>query len=125
MASFKEKIDRFSTRITELASQNGIPKWFKPFIEEIKIFSKDVHKHFFEEKGKLALQKTVTDQLVEDRSRLLKSIEDLEDEIDDQQQYSRRNCLLLHGIEEKQKEDVEGLVMDVLDKKLETGVTKK
>ena len=124
MANFKEKMERFSTSITELAKQNSIPKWFKPFIDELKTFSKDLQHYFVEEEGKLAIQKTVPDQLAEDRRRLLKSINDLEDEIEDQQQYSRRNCLLVHGIQEKPKEDVEGLVMDVLENKLQAGVTK-
>ena len=52
-----------------------------------------------------------------------KDIQSLEDELDDQQQYSRRNCFLVHGIKEEFKEDVEGKVMEIFANKLEAGVS--
>ena len=131
MDSFQEKMSKFSKTINDLSNNNSIPKWFKPFVESFKGFSNDVACYFHETEEKLkllesqlAIQKSVTDNLVEDRSRLNKTIEDLEDELDDQQQYSRRNCLLIHGVEEKQNENVEAAVMDIVDNKLKATVLK-
>ena len=47
---------------------------------------------------------------------LKKKIEDLEIEQDRQEQYSKRNCLLLHGIEENKKENTDSLVTENIKK---------
>ena len=39
----------------------------------------------------------------------------LEESIDQQRQYSRRNCLLIHGVEENSNEDTDKLVLDKND----------
>ena len=122
MASFKEKMERFQASLADLLKGNSIPKWFRPFVDEFQTFSKDLHNYILEEEGKLAVQKTVTEKLCADRDRLLQSVEDLEDELDEQQQYSRRNCLMVHGIQENPKENVEAKVMNVFDNKLQAGV---
>lgn len=49
---------------------------------------------------------------------LSKHVESLEDQIDKMEQYSRRNCLVLHGVEEKPNEDVENTVLTILNSKL-------
>ena len=43
----------------------------------------------------------------------------LYDRIDDLEQYSRRNCLLFVGIEERDDEDKDALVLDVCTSELE------
>ena len=48
-------------------------------------------------------------------SYLSEKLGKLEESIDAQQQYSRRNCLLLHGIEETKGEDTDDLVLEVLN----------
>ena len=47
-------------------------------------------------------------------SYLSEKLGKLEESIDAQQQYSRRNCLLLHGIEETKGEDTDNLGLEVL-----------
>ena len=42
----------------------------------------------------------------------------LYDRIDDLEQYSRRNCLLFVGIEERDDEDTDALVLDVCNSEL-------
>ena len=37
---------------------------------------------------------------------------------DDQEQYSRRNCLLIHGLTETKTEDTDEMVLDVINNKL-------
>ena len=48
-------------------------------------------------------------------SYLSEKLGKLEESIDAQQQYSRRNCLLLHGIEETKDEDTGNNVVEVLN----------
>ena len=47
----------------------------------------------------------------------------LYDRIDDLEQYSRRNCLLFVGIEERDDEDTDVLVLDVCNSELEAEVS--
>mgnify|MGYP002716418461 CR=1 FL=1 len=51
------------------------------------------------------------DTLYDDQRRIESQLEDLN-------QYSRRNCLLIHGIPEQPNEDVENLVMKTVSEKL-------
>ena len=48
-------------------------------------------------------------------SYLSEKLGKLEDSIDPQQQYSQRNCLLLHGIEEIKGENTDNIVLEVLN----------
>ena len=52
----------------------------------------------------------------------VKSIEKVSD---DHEQYSRRNCLLIHGIEEDKDEVIDDIVVNMLQDKLELGISKK
>ena len=45
--------------------------------------------------------------------------------IDDLEQYSRRNCLIVHGIEEKQNENTDDIIVDLIQNKLKTDVKKE
>ena len=54
--------------------------------------------------------------LTEKNKELKKKIQDLEIEQDQQEQNSRRNCLLLHGIEENKKENTDRLVTENIKK---------
>ena len=47
-------------------------------------------------------------------SYLSEKLGKMEKSIDAQQQYSRRNCLLLHGIKESKSEDTDNVVLEVL-----------
>ena len=52
-----------------------------------------------------------------------KKIEKLERIIDRQVQYSRHNCLLLHGILEGQRENTDDLVLETLNEKMHVDLT--
>ena len=63
-------------------------------------------------------------------SSLKVEVKNLEKKTDDQEQYSRRNCLLIHGLNETKTEDTDEMVLDVINDKLNmemsqvlTGVT--
>ena len=51
-------------------------------------------------------------------------IDKLENLVDRQEQYSRRNCLLVHEIAETNKENTDGLVRKTLNEKLGINITK-
>ena len=51
-------------------------------------------------------------------STLSKRLDDLDSVIDRQEQYSCRNCLLLHGIEEESNGNTNKRVIDVLNKSM-------
>ena len=55
-----------------------------------------------------------TKELKENISTLSKMLDDLDSVIGRHKQYSRRNCLLLHGIEEESNENTNQRVIDVL-----------
>ena len=42
---------------------------------------------------------------------------------DDQEQYSRRNCLLIHGLTETKTEDTDEIVLDAINNKLNIGMS--
>ena len=52
-----------------------------------------------------------------------KKIEKLERIIDRQVQYSRPNCVLLHGILEGQRENTDDLVLETLNEKMHVDLT--
>ena len=51
-------------------------------------------------------------------SSLKVEVKNLEKKSDDQEQYSRRNCLLIHGWTETKTEDTDEMVLDVVNNKL-------
>ena len=57
----------------------------------------------------------ITNNLKGEVSYLSEKLGKMEESIDAQQQYSRRNCLLLHGIEETKGEDTDDLILEVLN----------
>ena len=48
----------------------------------------------------------------------------MEESINAQQQHSRRNCLLLHGIEETKGEDTDNIVLVVLNSDMDLNISK-
>ena len=56
-------------------------------------------------------------------SALNKKVSHLEKQVDDQEQYSRRNCLLLHGIDEDQDESTDAKVINIVKDKLEIEIS--
>ena len=50
-------------------------------------------------------------------------IEKLDRIVDKQEQYSRRNCLLLHGLAERKRENTDNLVLETLNEKMHIDLT--
>ena len=49
-------------------------------------------------------------------------IEELENKIDRQEQYSRRNCILIHGIAENKEEKTDKQAIDFINENLDTKI---
>ena len=62
-------------------------------------------------KKKIKLLKKLNEKV----SALAERSKVLEESIDQQGQYSRRNCLLIHGVEENSNEDTGKLVLNIIN----------
>ena len=60
----------------------------------------------------------IIDNMKSDMVNMDEKIEKLERIVDRQEQYSRRNCLLLHRIAEGESENTDDLVLETLNEKL-------
>ena len=61
-----------------------------------------------------AVNNTVTENLLNENKKLRDKIEVLESKVDDQEQRSRNYCLVLHGVEEKEGENTDELVINTM-----------
>ena len=56
---------------------------------------------------------------------LEKRLDDQDKRLDDQEQYTRRNCLLLHGVKEEKNEDTDQLAVDIMNKDVDVEISEK
>ena len=78
----------------------------------------------FDEYEKEHEEKTeIIKKLNEKVSALTERSKVLEESIDQQVQYSRRNCLLIHGVEENSNEDTDKLVLNIINNDLGIDLT--
>ena len=61
--------------------------------------------------------------LKEEISKMSNEMKDLKKEVDRQEQYSRRNCLLVHGVKEEQNEDTNKVVIKLIRDNLEEDIS--
>lgn len=74
------------------------------------------------EQDRIKKEEMISD-LQNEVSVLNKKVATLEKQTDDQEQYSRRNCLLLHGIDEDQDESTDVKVINIVKDKLEIEIS--
>ena len=74
------------------------------------------------ERGRLEKEKIIKD-LKEEVTYLREKVDDIIAETDRQEQYSRRNCLPIHGIPENKNENTNVLAMEVIDTKMDIKIT--
>ena len=65
----------------------------------------------------------IIDTMKSDMVNINDKIEKLERIVDRQEEYSRRNCLLLHGIAEGERENTDELVLETLNEKMHIDLT--
>ena len=56
-------------------------------------------------------------------SEMAQRFDKLESSVDQQEQYSRRNCLLVHGIAETNDENTDDLALKTINEKLDVDIT--
>ena len=112
-ASGGQVLDQLSVNLETVKNDETIPKWtsvlidsFKVLTNEIKYLGQLVNRVHELEQFK-AISETVT-------SRLQEEIIKLKSKIDDQEQRSRNMCLLVHGIDEKDDEDTDDIVVKLV-----------
>ena len=60
----------------------------------------------------------IIDSMKSDMVNMNEKIEKLDRTVDRQEQYSRRTCLLLHGIAEIERENTDDLVLETLNERM-------
>lgn len=83
---------------------NDIPAWAMILLNGFKLLCVEL--------------KSTNEKLNDEISNLREENCKLREIIDNQEQYSRRNCLLIHGIAESQNENTDEVVLDILHNQL-------
>ena len=114
---FKLNVDHFLKSLDD--GSRTAPQWFKKIHQALSKFATDTINVVSELEGSLGVQKAVTDALANNKTMLEKHLEELEGELEEMQQYSRRTNILIHGVEEKPNEDTDAAAMEIITEKLE------
>ena len=127
---FKGALELFLGNAKQIVGRKNCPAWFTDFSKHLETFSNETATTLMEleasqEKlqASLAVQKAVTDGLVENRKSLEKRIAVLETDLEDLRQYSRRTNLLIHGVDEEANECTDDKVLDIIQTKLNVPLT--
>ena len=67
----------------------------------------------------------IVKELKSEVSDLKVSVKNLENQLDRQEQYSRRNCILIHGIAERKDENTDDISLRTINEHLELELTEK
>ena len=135
--SFNAKLSQLADTLNHHSLNGDTPGWIKPlltsmldFVAEIPGILNNFQAKYTQLESSLEVQKVVTDALVEDRDKLKVRLFELQCDLEDQMQYSRRNCLLVHGLPEPEKEsessreNTDSTVMELFENTLGAGISK-
>ena len=89
--------------------------------ESIKFMSDKIDK-FEKERQE---QKKVIEELRGEVSSLNEKLNGFTEQVDLQEQYSRRNCLLIHGITKGNQENTDNLALEIFREKLDIALTQR
>ena len=76
-----------------------------------------------EKEAEINSLKEKVDSVMKRNEVLERQLVDQEKRIDEQEQYTRRNCLLIHGVKEENNEDTDQLCLDTFNKDMELKVS--
>lgn len=113
---FKDQAKTFLDNVA--SSTKNCPKWFENFKKHLVTFTGNIESTVAELEGALIVQKAVTDALNENKSKLEDRVTQLEKDLEESQQYSRRTNVLVHGVEEEQNEDTDRIVQDLFTQQM-------
>ena len=136
--SFNAKLSQLAGTLKHHSLNGDTPGWIQPLITSMLDFVAEVpgilnhfHAKYTQIESSLEVQKVVTDALAEDRDKLKVRLFELQCDLEDQMQYSRRNCLLVHGLPEPGQEGSESIrentdstVMELFENTLGAGISK-
>ena len=120
MACINERLLQFVEKITQMESDETVPGYFRPFLLSFKEIMGDINNEFDLLSAKIAINSKVLEVLKVDRDKLQSDVRKLEIELEDAKNYSRRNCLLIHGVEEERGEKTHDKVLEIVNKQLGT-----
>ena len=95
------------------------PKQLEDVSESIKF----INEKFEEYEADLKQKEKEIAELKEDLTSLKEKFFQVERTLDHQEQYSRRNCLLVHGVEEKNNEDTDQEIINIVKNDLGEEIT--
>ena len=102
-----------------------IPPWALLFLESFKVLIGEIKKlndstiRIGELEDRTAVCENTSDRLITEIKRLGDELKKLQEKVDDQEQRSRNNCLLLHGVEENMmQQDTDGILLNVINNDL-------
>ena len=126
MERFKVSVESFLKSVKQITTKKSVPAWFNDFAVHLDSFSNEVSTTVMQLESNqcqlqsdLAIQRAVTDGLDKNRKKLKTRVDELESELEDLQQYTRRTNILIHGLEEEPQEDTDKKVLDILQNKLD------
>lgn len=100
--------------INELKSeQKSQESSFNKAFENISEQLVENHKSFLEERKKTEKYLQIIEDLLTENKVLKSKVQKLEEKLEDQEQYSRSNCLEIHGIPQDANENVLSIVKEV------------
>lgn len=127
---FERRVDELYEAIpSDVVNYDSLPPWAKMLITAFKgicVEIKTLNSLSSKRLDYLEVRNCVNEQLLqkfaklENENKILSDkVANLERIVDEHEQYSRRNCLLFHGIDETVGEDLDELVVDIIRDKLE------
>ena len=122
-------INNVNELITSINSLNieQIPPWALVLVQGVKVLSLQLQavSELNERVKKLEdfknVNEAVSSRLQAENMRLNKLVEEIQEKADDQEQRSRNQCLVFHGIEEGDKENTDDKVLHVINNTLGLG----
>ena len=118
-SSFDHKINEIFSSIPEVIEDERTPPWaifivgaFKGLCVELRKMNDGFSKRI----DQLEVKNSINEAIIKSLEEKLKSKStELEIMIDDNSQYSRRNCLLLHGVPENDNENIDKILHETLN----------
>ena len=82
-----------------------------------------INEKFKEYEEERKADKEIIKKLQQNLSSMSKRLDDMDKQLDKQEQYSRRNCILIHGIPENKGEDTDKEILKVINDDIDENVS--
>ena len=122
-------INKANDLITKLNNTNECPSWaivlvevMKEVLNEIKNISSLVNRVNELESCKV-ISDRVSDELKHQNKKLNEKVSKMSKQIDEQEQRSRNECLLIHGIEERDDDNTDSIAIQIITHELGVELT--